>query len=64
LPGVFAFGTALPVLGLAGLLASGAVNMGQFMKRFRAADIWMQRAVGVVFILIGLNETLLYWFIS
>lgn len=64
LPGVFAVGTALPVLGLAGLLASGVVNMGRFMKRFKTADIWVQRAVGLVFILIGLNETLLYWFIS
>ncbi len=63
LPGVFAVGTALPVLGLAGLLASGAVNMGQFMKRFKAADVWVQRVVGVVFVLIGLNETMLYWFI-
>jgi cytochrome c biogenesis protein CcdA len=63
LPGVFAIGTALPVLGLAGLLASGAVNMGQFVKHFKAADLWVQRLVGIVFILIGLNETLLYWFI-
>lgn len=62
-PGVFAIGTALPVLGLAGLLASGAVNMGQFVKHFKAADLWVQRLVGIVFILIGLNETLLYWFI-
>lgn len=63
LPGVFAIGTALPVLGLAGLLASGTVNMGQFVKHFKAADLWVQRLVGIVFILIGLNETLLYWFI-
>ncbi|MBI1880299.1 MAG: sulfite exporter TauE/SafE family protein [Chloroflexi bacterium] len=63
LPGVFAVGTALPVLGLAGLLASGAVNMRPFLKRFKAADVWLQRIVGIVFVLIGLNETLLYWFI-
>lgn len=62
-PGVFAVGTALPVLGLAGLLASGTVNMSRFFKRFKAADVWLQRGVGVVFVLIGLNETLLYWFI-
>ncbi|MCI0650003.1 MAG: sulfite exporter TauE/SafE family protein [Chloroflexi bacterium] len=62
-PGVFAVGTALPVLGLAGLLASGAANVQQFVKRFKAADVWLQRLVGIVFVLIGLNETLLYWFI-
>ena len=60
-PGLFAVGTALPVLGLAALLASGTANPRQFVKRFKAADIWLQRAVGVVFILIGLNEIVLYW---
>ena len=63
LPGVFALGTALPVLGLAGLLASGTVNAGLFVKRFKAADIWLRRIVGMVFVLVGVNETLLYWFI-
>lgn len=63
LPGVFAVGTALPVLGLAGLLASNGVNVGQFVKRFKVADIWLQHAVGIIFVLVGLNETLLYWFI-
>ncbi|MCQ3972075.1 MAG: hypothetical protein DPW09_01370 [Anaerolineae bacterium] len=63
LPGVFAIGTALPMLGLVGLLASGPVNVGQFMKRFKAANIWLRRAVGIIFVLVGINETLLYWFI-
>ena len=63
LPGVFALGTALPVLGLAGLLASGTVNAGLFVKRFKVADIWLRRIVGMVFVLVGVNETLLYWFI-
>ena len=60
-PGVFAVGTALPVLALAALLASGAVNAREFVKRFKAADVWIQRAVGGVFILIGINEIVLYW---
>ena len=60
-PGVFAVGTVLPVLGLAALLATGTVNMGQFVKRFKAADVWIQRVVGVLFVLIGINETVLYW---
>lgn len=62
-PGVFALGTALPVLGLAGLLASGTVNVRHFVKRLKAADVWLQRLVGVVFVLIGLNEIVLYWFL-
>ena len=60
-PGVFAIGTALPVIGLAALMASGMINLGQFVRRFKAADVWIQRAVGIVFVLIGLNETALYW---
>lgn len=62
-PGLFAVGTALPVLGLAGLLASGTVNVGHFVKRFKAADVWIQRAVGGLFVLIGVNEIVLYWFL-
>ncbi len=27
----------------------------------KAADVWIQRGVGVVFLLIGLNEIVLYW---
>lgn len=63
LPGVFAIGTALPILGLAALMASGAINLSQFLKRFKAVDVWIQRAAGIIFILIGLNEIVLYWLI-
>lgn len=62
-PGVFAVGTAVPVLILATLLASGSINVRQAVKRFKAADVWLQRVVGIVFILIGLNEIVLYWLI-
>ncbi len=61
-PGVFAIGTTLPVLVLA-LLAFQMVNVGQIVGRFRSASTWMQRVVGVVFILIGINEIILYWLI-
>ena len=60
-PGVFAVGTALPLLGLAALVASGTVNMGTFLQRFKAADQWIQRIVGGIFILVGLHEIVLYW---
>lgn len=62
-PGVFAAGTAVPVLILAALLTSGFVNVRQLVKRFKAADVWLQRVVGIVFILIGVNEVILYWLI-
>lgn len=62
-PGVFALGTALPVLGLAAVISSGSVNVGQFVKRFKAANIWIQRVVGVIFVVIGFHEIILYWLI-
>ncbi len=52
---------ALPVTGLAALMASGMIHIGQVVKRFKAADVWIQRVVGIVFVLIGLNETALDW---
>jgi cytochrome c-type biogenesis protein len=61
-PGVFAIGTTLPVLVLA-VLAFQMVNVGQLVGRFRSASVWTQRAVGIVFILIGINEIILYWMI-
>lgn len=62
-PGVFAVGTAVPVLFLAAMLASGTVNVRGFVRRFKAADAWIQRVVGAVFVLIGMNEIILYWLI-
>lgn len=62
-PGVFALGTVLPVLGLAAVIASGRVNMGAFVKRFKTANVWVQKVVGVIFIVIGLHEAILYWLI-
>lgn len=61
LPGVFAFGTAVPVLLLAGVAAVGHVDVRRALRRVRAADVWIQRLAGVVFVLIGLHETVLYW---
>jgi len=63
-PGVFAMGTALPVLALAALLTSGVVGVRETVKRFKAADVWIQRVVGGLFILIGINEIVLYWLIG
>jgi sulfite exporter TauE/SafE len=62
-PGFFALSTALPVLGLAWLMTSGVVNMSQFIARFKAAEIWIQRAAGIIFLLVGFNEIVLYWLI-
>ena len=62
-PAVFALGTTLPLLFFAVLLATGASNLRAIVQRARRFDVWAQRAAGIVFVLIGLNEILLYWFI-
>lgn len=62
-PAIFALGTTLPILILAAFLATGPVDTRQVIRRFRSADVWVQRITGLVFLLVGLNETLLYWFL-
>jgi len=60
-PGIFAFGTTLPILFIAALLASGLVNVKGLLQRFRLASVWLQRLAGIVFLLLGVNELILYW---
>ncbi len=31
------------------------------VKKLRVADIWVSRIAAVVFILVGINEIILYW---
>lgn len=62
-PSVFAIGTVLPVLAFAGLITSEVVNMKRFIVRFKVVEVWIQRIAGIVFLLAGLNEIILYWII-
>lgn len=62
-PAIFALGTAAPLLLLVGLLALGTQRIHAVVNRLRAADVWVTRLAGVVFMLIGVNEILLYWFL-
>jgi cytochrome c biogenesis protein CcdA len=60
-PALFALGTALPLLMFASLLATGGVSTGQFLKGARRLDTAVSRVTGAVFVLLGLNEIVLYW---
>jgi cytochrome c-type biogenesis protein len=64
-PGVFALGTTLPLLFFMGLIATGAdaLRLRAIVHNAKRLDVWAQQAVGLVFVLIGLNEIFLYWFI-
>ncbi len=61
-PGVFALGTVLPVLALAFLLFR-TLNVRQIIRRFQNYSIWIQRIAAIIFVLVGINELILYWFI-
>lgn len=60
-PAIFALGTTLPILVLAAFLTTGPIDTRQVIRRFKSADVWVQRITGLIFLLVGLNETLLYW---
>jgi len=62
-PGVFALGTAIPLLAFAGLLPSGTETSGRLAERLSRSPGLVTRISGVIFILAGINDTLTYWFI-
>ncbi len=62
-PPVFALGTTLPLLGLAGLLALGAGQAAGYVRGVRRANRLLERVAGVVLVLAGLNDTFIYWFL-
>lgn len=61
-PAFFAVGTVVPLMLFIALIAFGAQSITPFMKKLRAADVWVSRIAAIVFILVGINEILLYWF--
>lgn len=62
-PALFAIGTSVPLMLFVGLVAFGAQSITPFVKRLRSADVWVSRIAAIVFILVGINEILLYWFL-
>lgn len=62
-PGVFALGTTLPLLGFAAVMAVGASTTQGFLRGARRIDAWLRPAAGIVLILAGLNDTVMYWLI-
>ena len=58
-PALFAAGTSVPVLALGALLAAGAPVDG--LGTLGRAGRVLTRLSGIVFVLLGLNDTLIYW---
>ncbi|MGE5306642.1 MAG: cytochrome c biogenesis CcdA family protein [Alphaproteobacteria bacterium] len=62
-PGVFAVGTALPLLIFAGLLVSGTGLGGKWTDQLKRHQRKVTGVSGAIFILAGVNDTLTYWLI-
>lgn len=62
-PAAFAIGTALPLLGMTLTLQAGAEAAGPTLGKLRRIGRHATRIAAVVFILAGLHDTVVYWFI-
>jgi cytochrome c-type biogenesis protein len=61
-PAIFAAGTVLPLLTVA-FLSLYVLSNRQLIQRASRASVWIKRIAGIVFILVGINEMILYWLI-
>jgi cytochrome c biogenesis protein CcdA len=53
IPAVFALASTLPVLVASLLLVTSARHLGRMLTTLQDLNLWMQRAVGIVFIAVG-----------
>ncbi len=60
-PAIFAVGTTFPLMLFVALIAFGAQSVAPIVRKLRAADVWVSRLAAIVFILVGINEIVLYW---
>lgn len=63
LPAFFAVGTALPLLAFAAFLSLGRGVTRDWLRRVRGVDRYVRWIAGVVIILLGMNDSILYWFL-
>ncbi|MCK5186978.1 MAG: sulfite exporter TauE/SafE family protein [Deltaproteobacteria bacterium] len=64
LPATYGIGTGLPVLVFAILIARGIKNIGNVFKKVTLFEYWSRRAIGIIFILVGIYYILahiFYW---
>ncbi|MGQ0549914.1 MAG: urease accessory protein UreH domain-containing protein [Armatimonadota bacterium] len=61
-PAAFAAGTTFPLILTALVVAAGS-DTGSLESRVMGWEPWLRRIGGIVFLLAGLNDTLLYWFL-
>lgn len=59
-PSVYGIGTALPVLGFAGVIVFSAQTTGRLFNRLSSFEKWARVGTGIVFLCVGLYMTLKY----
>ncbi len=59
LPSCFGLGTAVPVLAISVLLASGAKSVGSVFGKLKQLEVWARRLTGAIFMSVGFY---LSWF--
>jgi cytochrome c-type biogenesis protein len=60
-PGMFALGTALPLLGFTYAVGLGTTLARGYVIRMKGVDRYLRRIAGVIFLVAGLHDTLTYW---
>ncbi|MFZ5815768.1 MAG: sulfite exporter TauE/SafE family protein [Bacillota bacterium] len=60
---VFAVGTAVPVILWAAALSASREAGRRWVRKVRHADRYVRLAAALLFLLLGLNDLLLYWFL-
>lgn len=60
-PGLFAVGASLPLLVVTGAMAAGFGALEAVTGRLRRIDRPLRIGAGVVLILAGVHDTLVYW---
>lgn len=63
LPAFFAAGTALPLLSYCAFLSLGLGARRDWLEGTRRLDRYVRAVAGTAFVVLGVNDTLLYWFL-
>lgn len=60
-PSVFALGTTLPLLVFTSIFLFGSELAELYVKKMKNVDRYLRRVAGIIFLLAGINDTLVYW---
>lgn len=60
-PGLFAVGASLPLLAVTAIVGAGLGTAGRIVGGLRRAEAVLRVAAGIVLILAGLHDTVVYW---